>query len=102
MATYGDIVSEMILSESMVKDASSVAAVGDIKPDLHIDRISGTLNITGSSLVKEIRIHALDGRLVKVFTAVGSVNDISELPEGVYIVTALCTDGSTVTRKTTR
>ncbi|MDE7418902.1 MAG: T9SS type A sorting domain-containing protein, partial [Muribaculaceae bacterium] len=99
VARYGKIEAEPVLSNIVTKDASSVDTVltGDISfgPNPFIS----TLSVTHPEKISQLRFISLDGTCLKTITSVATDNDVSDLPDGMYVVMALCIDGNVMTEK---
>lgn len=87
-------------------DASLALATNEVKGDaknavkLYPNPFSEVLNISDAANVKNVLVTDVSGRLVKTVANPGSVLQLGELKQGMYIVTLEMKDGSKQTIKT--
>lgn len=99
VAKYGNTEAAPVLSNIVTKDPSAVNSIFSDDISFGPNPVNDILNVTHPELVSEIRFASIAGNIVATITNVASANDVSELPAGVYIITIVCNDGSTLSNK---
>lgn len=100
VAKYGALEAAPAFSAVVSKSGSSISTVEADMVTFGPNPLRESLKISGASNVKEVRITSLEGKCVKIISNPQEFNDVSDLQDGIYIVTLICNDGSTTTNKT--
>ena len=99
VARYGAIKASPALSDIVRKEASSVNVVLADDISFGPNPFISTLSVSNPEKISQLRFISLDGTCLKTINSVAADNDVSDLPDGIYIVVAACTDGKIITEK---